>query len=308
MTSKERILLALRRSGKNQSDLAKRLDRDRATVSEVLNKPGDIDSVRYLEATAEITGFSFEWLRTGEGAERPDDASTLKNHRDQDRTVQSLRSKPSQEIPSEISVAEPNIHVYLTGKNIRPVTVTVDRSGRELITYVPVKAQAGYLRGYGDAKYLEKLPAYSLPIAISGTHRMFQVDGNSMRQLGGGGLHDGDIVIAQYVENIFELRDNRVYVIVSTEGLIIKRIINRLTSPDKVLVCNSDNKSGEYPPIILHPNELLEAWELKAFISKQLGFSTDLYDTINDMQVKLALMDDKIKSLQEKEITDKHGR
>ena len=46
---------------------------------------------------------------------------------------------------------------------------------------------------------------------------MFQVSGESMLQLGGGGLHDGDIVIGQYLEDIFSLRDNRVYVIISTE-------------------------------------------------------------------------------------------
>jgi len=186
---------------------------------------------------------------------------------------------------------------YLRGDSIRPVTVTVDRTGKELITYVPVRAQAGYRKGFGDPHYIEKLPAYSLPINVSGTHRMFQVDGNSMRQLGGGGLHDGDIVIASYVEDIFSLKDGRVYVVVSTEGIIIKRCINRLLTEDKVLVANSDNKSGEYPPIILHPHEILEVWELKAYISKQLSLATDLWDVLNDMQVKMALLDDEVKQL-----------
>jgi phage repressor protein C with HTH and peptisase S24 domain len=200
---------------------------------------------------------------------------------------------------------------YLKGKNVRPLTVTVDRSGNELITYVPVKAQAGYRRGYGDPQYIQKLPAFSLPILISqsSTHRMFQVDGNSMRQIGGGGLNDGDVVIAAYVEDVFTIKDNRVYVFVTTEGLLIKRIFNRLTTPDKVVVLNSDNKSGEYGPIILHPHEILEVWEYKAHISKQLPFSVDLWEALTELQAKQSILEDQVKALtQEKEIKKIKGQ
>lgn len=255
-----------------KAKLAKMLGFERASISDMLKTPGD-PPVHYVKAVSELTGRRVEWLLTGEGPELVDNA-----------------------VPY---APEPINDEYLSGKNIRPITVTVDRTGKELMTYVPVRAQAGYRRGFGDPHYIEKLPAFSLPINVSGTHRMFQVDGNSMRQLGGGGLNDGDIVIAQYVEDIFSMKDGRVYVIITNEGVIVKRCINRLLTPDRVLVANSDNKSGEYPPIILHPNEILEVWELKAFISKQLSLATDLWDIINDMQVKMALMEDKLKGIEQ---------
>ncbi len=128
---------------------------------------------------------------------------------------------------------------------------------------------------------------------------MFEVDGDSMLQMGGGGLHDGDIVIAQYVEDITSMRDNRVYVVISREGVVVKRCLNRLKEMENpILVCKSDNKNGQYPDIIIRPHEIIEVWELKAFISKQLSFATDIWQTLNDVQVQMALMDDKIKRIE----------
>lgn len=288
LTIKDRINLALDKSGKSQRDLARAMDKSSAAVSEMLSKPGELDSISYVEATSKLTGYRFEWLRTGEGPEKNDGPANV--------SAAQVNVEAGKMLKAEM------VNHYLQGKHIRPVTVTVDKTGRELISYVPVRAQAGYRRGFGDPNYIEKLPAYSLPINVSGTHRMFQVDGNSMRQLGGGGLNDGDIVIASYVEDIFSIKDGRVYVIISTEGVIIKRCINRLLAEDKVLVANSDNKSGEHWPIILHPHEILEVWELKAYISKQLSLATDLWDVLNDMQVKMALLDDKVKDLEQRRL------
>jgi len=231
--------------------------------------------MKYIMAAARLTGYRLEWLSTGEGPEVPP------GYPDTGQETPDLVSEPMAE--------------YLSGKSIRPVMVTVDPKGRELMTLVPVKAQAGYLRGYGDPQFIEKLPAFSLPILKEGTYRMFEVDGDSMRQMGGGGLHDGDIVIAQYLEDIMSMKDNRVYVVISTEGVCIKRCLNRLREKENpILVCKSDNKNGQYPDIILRPGQLLEVWELKAFISKQLSFATDLWEVINNMEVQMALMREQI--------------
>lgn len=75
MTIKERINLALERAGKSQRDLAKALGKSSPAVSEMLSKPGELDSLAYIEAAAKITGYSFEALRTGIGfSENPSGA------------------------------------------------------------------------------------------------------------------------------------------------------------------------------------------------------------------------------------------
>jgi transcriptional regulator with XRE-family HTH domain len=275
-----RLKIALEQAGISQEKLAKLLDKTSQAVSERLNKAREVDSLQFIEAVARLTGYSFEWLRSGQGPEKTPDLLAM--------------------------VAEPDIqnfnqfNDYLKGQHVRPVMVTVDKSGKELITYVPVKAQAGYLKGFQDPQFIQKLPAFNLPVLINQnvTNRMFQVDGNSMRQLGGGGLNDGDIVFAEYVEDVFNLKDGRVYVVVTTEGVLVKRVINRLKTDAKVLVLNSDNKGGDYPAIIVHAGEIREVWEYKAHLSRQLPMNTDLFDEINDIKVSQSLQEDKIRHME----------
>lgn len=271
-----RIKKALEDAGVPQEKFAEKLGITRAAVNERLNKELDIDSYSFINAVTELTGKSREWLYWGDG---PNWDSFL----------------ATKEIRFSSEVNEP----YLSGAEIRPITVTVDAAGNELVSYVPVKAQAGYMRGYGDAQYVERLPAFSLPaLAKNGTYRMFQVDGPSMQQLGGKGLKDGDIVIAQYVEDIFDLRDNRVYVVVSTEGIAIKRVINRLKDKESpCLVMMSDNKNGEHPNYLLKPKQILEVWEAKKYISADFSFDTDMYQILAELQVEQARIKEELQKL-----------
>jgi transcriptional regulator with XRE-family HTH domain len=306
MTERNNRIREAIESKSSQQKVADRLKITRQAVNLQLSKKTDIDSVEFIDAVAELTGYSRDFLIKGTDSSWAV-AKTEEEVLAELARIQHLRraglpeiSKNSNdELGSVGGSMQEDAEVYLTGKNIRPITVSVDRSGNELITYVPVKAQAGYRKGYGDPQFLQQLPAFSLPIIISKTrtYRMFQTDGNSMRQLGGGGLNDGDVVIAGYVEDVFSVKDGRVYVVVTTEGVLIKRIINRLSTPDKVLICNSDNKSGEYGAIIVHPHEILEVWEYVAHISKRLEFSVDLWEVLNELQAKQAILEDQIKQM-----------
>lgn len=283
MTRNERILEVLKNAGKSQTDLAHKLGLTRATVSQRLNGEKDIDSIEFLEAVSHLTRKPLSFLITGTESMLVD-AQIAQDFNDE--TVRRL------------SVAEVG-EDYLHGKGIRPVVVTVGASGDELVTFVPVKAQAGYMRGYADPHYIEQLPAFSLPaLAKNATYRMFQVDGPSMQQLGGKGIREGDIVIAQYVEDIFSLRDNRVYVIVSTEGIAIKRVINRLRDKESpCLVLMSDNKNGEHPNYLLKPKQILEVWEAKKFISSDFSFDTDMYQILAELQVEQAKLKEQLEGL-----------
>jgi hypothetical protein len=69
MDARKRIIYALDKSRKTRQALADMLKVGRGAVSDMLNKEGEFDSLKYLEATAELTGFSFHWLRTGQGPE-----------------------------------------------------------------------------------------------------------------------------------------------------------------------------------------------------------------------------------------------
>lgn len=284
MTRNQRINFALLDSGLGQTGLSKELGIAQSSISKRLNSSKQVTDINFITSVSKLTGYSVSWLLDGKGIEKGGGTVVYPD----------IDPEEQRNVLNDIDTEK-----YLTGKLVRPIVVTVDRSGKELMPFVTVKAQAGYPRGYSDVRFIEKLPAFSLPILREGTYRMFEVDGESMLQIGGGGLHDGDIVISQYLEDIFTMRDNRVYVIVCPDGVIVKRCLNRLREKENpVLVCNSDNKNGQHAAIILRPHEILEVWELKAFISKQLSFSTDLWETLNNLQVQQALMEEKLKDMQ----------
>ncbi|HEU4717834.1 MAG TPA: helix-turn-helix transcriptional regulator, partial [Bacteroidia bacterium] len=83
------------------------------------------------------------------------------------------------------------------GKNRFLFPVLVDSKGNDYIEVVPVKASAGYLNGYSDPEYVEKLPVMSLPFHVTGKHRSFPVKGDSMPP-----LKTGDFVIGKFVESL----------------------------------------------------------------------------------------------------------
>lgn len=291
MTRNQRIKIALKEASVTQTQLAERLGVSHASVNERLNaKDTEIDSFEFLLAVSELTGKSPYWLYNGE------------EQKASQYLVDEVNKAKDTLILEEAEVLLGNLSdkekAYLKGSVVRPVTVTVDRSGKELISYVPVKAQAGYANGFGDPKFMQKLPAFTLPnFNDHGTFRMFQVSGDSMLQLGGGGLKDGDVVIGQYVEDFFTMRDNMVYVVVYSEGVVIKRIINRLSTADKALIMKSDNRNGQYPNFLVHAKDILEVWEYKAHISRQLNFATDLWELINDLQAQQAILANRVDNL-----------
>lgn len=110
---------------------------------------------------------------------------------------------------------------------LTPQFITVDRNGNENILYVPVRARAGYLLGYGDREFLEtQLTSFSLPGLQDGTYRAFEVDGNSMEPT----LKNREMVIGQWLEKFEYIREDRVHIIVTkNDGVLVKGLLNRIS-------------------------------------------------------------------------------
>jgi len=173
-----------------------------------------------------------------------------------------------------------------------PKVVTVDSDGRNNIVLVPVKAAAGYLNGYGDPEFIETLPTYTLPNLQNGTFRIFQVNGHSMFPT----LHNGSFVAGQFVENwVKDIKDDRVYIIVSrTEGIIIKRCLNRIKKYGNIY-CKSDNRK-EYPSYTINPEDISEVWEFKLYLGYELSNPADLYDRVSDLEAEVHFLKDNLQA------------
>lgn len=85
------------------------------------------------------------------------------------------------------------------------------------IVYVPLYAYGGFLSGYANKVFMDSLERYSYP-GIIGEHYMFEVQGDSMK----GFVSAGDRVIARPEERLDWMVKNRVYVLQTIDGILIK--------------------------------------------------------------------------------------
>jgi transcriptional regulator with XRE-family HTH domain len=144
----------------------------------------------------------------------------------------------------------------VSGGALRVLPIVIEKeSNREKATMVPVKAAAGYLNGYGDLEYIESLPRFSLPfpeLAQDKTHRIFQIEGDSMLP-----IPSGAYITASYVDDWRNIKHDACYIVVSTsEGIAFKRVLNNL---DKgFLTLKSDNSL--YDPYDVAVSDILEVW------------------------------------------------
>nr|WP_321221337.1 S24/S26 family peptidase [uncultured Psychroserpens sp.] len=164
-----------------------------------------------------------------------------------------------------------------------PKVISTTPEGEENVVYVPAKARAGYLDGYGDAEYIETLPAFHMPQLTNGTFRCFEVQGNSMVRT----FFDGDMVFGRYVEDFKDIKDGRVYIIISkNDGVVLKRVINRIEERGK-LILKSDNKDGNYPTYTINAEDIMEIWYVTMFASKQMPEPVDVYDRLHELESKI---------------------
>ena len=152
----------------------------------------------------------------------------------------------------------------LDGNNKKPIpdngiiTIVTNEEGQEKIVHVPVAAQAGYIDQFLDPVFIEELPTFNLPDSrfSTGTHRCFDITGDSMEP----SLFAGEKLVCSYIdpENwAGNLRNNYVYVIVTSSGLVVKRIVNWIKDSQE-LILKSDNSF--YDNYTIPIEEVKEIW------------------------------------------------
>ena len=174
-----------------------------------------------------------------------------------------------------------------------PRIITVDQQGNDNIIYVPVKARAGYLSGYGDSEFMETLPTFRLPGLSNSTYRMFEVDGPSMAP----NILHGDRLIGEWVDDLEKVRDNRVYIIVHKGGVAVKRVINRLKERGKFyLKSDTIAHRHEFPTIEIDPADIKEIWYGRLKISSDFTEPAEVYHRLADLEMDVMEMKRMLKS------------
>ena len=136
-----------------------------------------------------------------------------------------------------------------------------DKKGRSQILIVPHKAEAGYRQHLTDSEYLGNLETMSLPGFTKGDFRAFEVSGVSMIPT----FEPGDLVVCEHIERPEDIIDGHPYVLVTTEGICIKRVTNMVGKKGYLLI-ESDNPT--YKPDIIMPGEVLEMWKYRKKVTE----------------------------------------
>lgn len=172
-----------------------------------------------------------------------------------------------------------------SNQNFRVLTTITTPDEDELIVHVPLPAQSAYAGELGDPSFVESLPTYSLPDYKYkvGTHRSFDVPGNSMEPT----LFEGDKVVCAFLEpTLWEsgIKDNYAYVIVTRSDVVVKRVRNHIAQ-SKELEVISDNSFYETYRIPL--SDLREIWYVRARITPFLPSPQNIQRYVHDEMSEL---------------------
>ena len=165
-----------------------------------------------------------------------------------------------------------------------------------MVTFVPVKAAAGYLTGYADPEFLDELNTFTLPMLAPGDYRAFEILGDSMLP-----TPSGSVIVGEKVESFKEVKNSNTYIVVSNaDGVVYKRIITNddrsNTGKEDKLTLLSDNPL--YEPYQVNATDIVEIWKAVYIIHKagaqpmwnvdQLaGVVNNLQDQITSLKKKL---------------------
>lgn len=156
-------------------------------------------------------------------------------------------------------------YLQLTKGDVSPKVVSLNSAENENIVLVNVKAAAGYPHNVQDVDWYQQLPAFDMPLPEyrNATHRGFQIEGDSMMP----NFRPGEWVLGKAVGTIEEASNNRVYVVVLYDSVLVKKL-QKLPDPSKLLLISLNE---EYLPIEVNINDVQELWQ----VNSKLTFNLD---------------------------------
>lgn len=192
MEAWKRVELIIEKEGLNKNSFSKAIGiSNNVTITRIINEHRTPSRATCEKIVSAFPAYNLEWLLTGEG--------------------NMLTDAPSQTYHS----------------NARPV----DDLSYMNVPVIHIKAQCGYLAGYGDTEYIDTLP--TMPVIVDktyhGKYRIFEAEGDSMNDNSRLAICDGDKVLAREVRRdlwLPKLHINDWYFVIihRTKGISIKQI------------------------------------------------------------------------------------
>lgn len=163
-------------------------------------------------------------------------------------------------LTSDLSRELPKASQLSAGPQV--MVATVDRSGRDNIEWVSVKAAAGYTNGYADPEFVQELPAFQAPFLDQRKkYRAFTIQGDSMLP-----IPSGSLIFAEYIDDWTQIKDETLCIVVTqSEGIVFKKVFNYLKKQQCLLLVSTN---PTFKPYLVGGNDVVEVWKFAGFFSQ----------------------------------------
>lgn len=218
----ERLKYIMDKEGMNKNSFSNAVGiSNNVTITRIINEKRTPSRATCQKIIARFPQYRLDWLMYGTGE------------------IYNASPEEKKEAPAEQE-----------NKSISPFMSNAHRMGATGFMNVPlihVRAQCGYLCGYGDREYVDTLP--TLPVIVDrtyhGKYRLFEAEGDSMDDGTRQSICDGDIVLGREVQrdlwrSRLHIQDWYFIIVHRTEGISIKKIIDHDVEHG-VITCHSLN-------------------------------------------------------------------
>jgi len=191
--------------------------------------------------------------------------------------IQHSRSGQMQASIPQTNLADHRMPVFNNQYAINPEPAPVYREERlpnyPTIQWVGKNQWMEYITNYQNPAFLTHLPSFQLPNLPSGYYRAFE-SGSDFE-------YPGALLVGTFIRNWYEIKDGSHYLFVlKNQGFLYRKAYNQVKTKG-VLLLSSD--IAEIPNIESSLHDVLEVWEVKAFISSQLPNPSPSMDRIGQL-------------------------
>lgn len=248
----ERVKLIMEREGYNKNSFSTVIGlNNNVTITRLINEKRKPSRMTCEKIAQRFPQYSLNWILTGKG----------EMYQEKERQTVST--------PTDKKEKTQRQHTnYSFTPNVRPI----ENIGFMNVPLIHIRAQCGYLNGYGDQEYIDTLP--TLPVIVDrtyhGNYRLFEAEGDSMDDGSRSSICDGDIVLGREVRRDlwrYKLHINDWYFIIvhRNEGISIKKIIAHDTEQG-IITCHSLNDM--FRDYQLHLDEITELYNLIKIVDR----------------------------------------
>ena len=194
------------------------------------------------------------------------------SNRQPDRSVDERHSNPPAPVRQSDSRPADSFAFGQPTDNPGPVSRsnTASSSTSPSIPVVMSGQFAEYSQRFQQAEFLHRLPAMHLPTLPDGNYRAFEA--------GDDFAFPGALLVGQSVRNWFDIADGKMYVLLlqpdrsdrsesGQSGLCCRRVYNQIKIKGTLLLTAD---KADVPNRDVSVKDLLEVWEIRAFVSQQL--------------------------------------